>query len=475
MGITFDNLSFKYSENLKPLVDKLGWSVDRRAITVLTGASGCGKSTLLYLAAGLYPENSGIITTGHVLIEGKDPAKLNPPERCRLVGMMFQNPELQFCMDTVRNEILFCLENIAIPQEEMEEKLRFSLDFCGIRDLENRALLSLSGGEKQKAALACVVAISPEWVLLDEPFANIDDMSARSIAAALGKLHKEKGVGILAVDHRLDNWIGIADNVAIMKDGRIIPEEIDVRNANPEKLRDLGIIAPGVHYAPSIPQPTPSDIVLEFHNLKACRGKKEILHGISASFRRGMIYAIIGESGSGKSTLFGALSGIFPYSGKALLDGKDIKHLKRSEAGMIGFITQNPQDQFVGGTVRDEILSSLRKDPEAASKSEEILRAIKLWRYRDISPYLLSQGQQRRLGTAALIVYDCHCLVCDEPTYAQDLMNTMAIMNALCQEARERNIALIFSTHDRQLAADYADEILTLKEGQLYADSESCL
>lgn len=475
MGILFDSLTFTYSDGLKPVIAGLSCCIAREEITVLTGASGCGKSTLLYLAAGLYPENAGKITGGRILIEEHDPASLDPPQRCRLTGMMFQNPELQFCMDTVRNEILFCLENISTPPDEMEDRLHASLSFCGIEDLEERTLLSLSGGEKQKAALACIVAISPEWLLLDEPFANIDDESARSIASSLEKLHREKSTGILAVDHRLDSWLGIADTVITMDEGKIIPERIDARHLDPERLESLGVIVPGRSYSPSIPAPVPGENVLEIRDLTVTRGKTELLHSVSASFRRGMIYAVLGESGAGKSTLFGALSGIFPYKGKVLLDGKDIRHLGHKETGRIGFITQNPQDQFVGGTVRDEILTSLRKNPDADAKSEEILRLIKLWRYRDISPYLLSQGQQRRLGTAALIAYDCHCLVCDEPTYAQDRKNTISIMDSLCREVRERNIAMIFSTHDRQLAADYADEILILEEGKLHAVTESSL
>lgn len=473
--IILDRLRFSYSEGLKPVLDGLSCSFDSSVITVLTGASGCGKSTLLYIAAGLYPENAGSLLEGRVMLEGRDPSELAPPERCRLAGMMFQNPELQFCMDTVRNELLFCMENIAVPKEEMEERLHHALAFCGIEELEQRTLLSLSGGEKQKAALACLVAIDPKWLLLDEPFANIDDDSARAIASAIGRLHREKGVGVLAVDHRLDNWIGIADSICVMEDGKILEERLDASHLETERLESRGIIAPGGSYSPSLEPLEAGETVLELEELTVRRGHQLILNGISASFRRGMIYAIIGESGAGKSTLFGALSGVFPYEGKAILEGRNMKHLRRSDIGRIGFITQNPQDQFVGGTVREEILASLRREAEAESKSEEILRSIKLWRYRDVSPYLLSQGQQRRLGTAALIAYDCHCLVCDEPTYAQDRRNTMAIMDSLCRQARERRIALIFSTHDRQLARDYADMILGIKEGKLYEIPESSL
>ena len=134
----------------------------------------------------------------------------------------------------------------------------------------------------------------------------------------------------------------------------------------------------------------------------------------------------------------------------------------------MGFVTQSAQDQFIGGTVRDEVQAAFRRDPDAEARSEEILRRIGLWKYRDISPYLLSQGQQRRLGVAALMAYPCEVLVCDEPTYAQDRNNTIAIMESLCRQAREKKIALIFSTHDRQLAADYADKIYTLEGGTLH-------
>lgn len=119
-------------------------------------------------------------------------------------------------------------------------------------------------------------------------------------------------------------------------------------------------------------------------------------------------------------------------------------------------------------TVRQEILVSLKKEKNAGSLSESILRSIKLWRYRDVSAYLLSQGQQRRLGVAALLAYRCKVLLCDEPTYAQDWENTVAIMEGLCKQARENNMALIFSTHDRNVAGNYADKVFELRGGYLY-------
>ena len=471
MSIAFEGVSFAYFEDSKDTIHDFSTQFDADRISVLTGVSGCGKSTLLYLAAGLYPHNGGVLRAGRVLVDGQDVSALSPARRCRLVSMMFQNPELQFCMDTVRNELIFCLENLCTPAGQVESEIDRALDFCGVSHLKNRTLVSLSGGEKQKVMLACLVLIRPKWLLLDEPFANIDDASSAAIAAKLRQLHEEQGMGILAVDHRLDHWIGVADDLYFFRSGAIADETMSLRSPDPAALERAGVIAPGVSYEPDLPPAEPGEEVLTLQNFTVRYGERTVLDNVNVAFRRGLIYAVVGESGCGKSTLFNALAGVSRYSGSALLDGVELRRQKKKHLGKIGFVTQSPQDQFIGGTVRQEITASLRENADA--KSEEILRSIHLWRYRDISPYLLSQGQQRRLGVAALMAYDCRVLVCDEPTYAQDRGNTMAIMDELCRAARERRAALIFSTHDRQLAEDYADVVLRLEGGMLHEAAES--
>ena len=467
MSIRIQHLNFSYFEDRKDILSDLSAEFDASEITILTGASGCGKSTLLYLAAGIYPHNAGVLRDGTLEVEGIRPDSLVPKERCALVGMMFQNPELQFCMDTVEHELLFCLENICTPRENMMAQVEEALAFCKIPHLKERTLQSLSGGERQKVMLACLTLLSPKWLLLDEPFANIDDASARMIAKKLKELNRTRGMGILAVDHRLENWLGIADQVRIMENGMLRPEIMDANTLDPELLKRLGVIVPKEAYDPKLPEATAGEVVLELRDLMLRHQGNIIFQNVNAKFRSGCIYAILGESGCGKSSLFGALSGIYTYQGQALLQGTELRRQKKKNLGKIGFVTQNPQDQFVSDTVKEEILVGLKKQEDAEKKTEEILRGIKLWRYRDISPYMLSQGQQRRLGVAALMAYPCKVLVCDEPTYAQDRNNTMAIMDALCRQAREHDVALIFSTHDRQLAKDYADVILEMKGGSL--------
>ncbi len=486
--LKISSLEFTYFEESRNVTDKLSAEFHRSDVTILTGASGCGKSTLLYLIAGIYPQEAGFIRGGEILLNGENPAQIPPQVRCRRAGMMFQNTELQFCMDTVFNEMIFCMENIGIDPREMDDRMDDALNFCGISGLKHRRLQSLSGGEKQKVMLACMTLINPEWMLLDEPFANVDEDSARHIAGKLAALNREHGTGIIAVDHRLDHWIGIADRILVMKNGRI-EREIIAKNGGTGKPEDSrtdalkdgglckadmdfliesGVSLPGRPYSPSLPVRRPGETAVSLRGFSVRIGEKEIVRGIDADFRRGVSYAILGESGCGKSTLFGALSGVYRYSGSARLYNNEFRRLKKKDIGRVGFVTQNPQDQFVGGTVKDEILASLGRCPDAEKLCEQILRGISLWRYRDVSPYMLSQGQQRRLGTAALMAYPCEVLFCDEPTYAQDRINTMAIMDMLCGQTAEKGAALVFSTHDRQLAFEYADVVYEMREGRLY-------
>jgi energy-coupling factor transport system ATP-binding protein len=216
-----------------------------------------------------------------------------------------------------------------------------------------------------------------------------------------------------------------------------------------------------------------------------------VLRGLNADFSQGKSYALLGESGSGKSTLFDVLRGLAPFDGELFYRGSAVRKRELGRPGPIGFVTQNPQDQFVSDTVYDEILTSLKSKAKtntinqkasklitSVQKAEEnqvesILRGIGLWGHRRVSPYMLSQGQQRRLGVAAILACGCEILFCDEPTYAQDWNNTIAIMAALENEMKYRGTTLIFSTHDRKLAADFADEIFELKEGTLLEHDQS--
>lgn len=461
--IRWDNICFSYSETAgRNTLEQVELTVCANRFTVITGPSGCGKSTLLSLAAGIYPANGGFIRSGTVTVDGVDPGSLPPEKRVSLLCMIFQNPDLQFCMDTVEQELIFCMENISLPVEQMDRRLSEALEFCGISHLRTRRLATLSGGEKQKAMLACTVVLQPHWLLLDEPFANIDEESAAELVGKLHRLHRECGIGIVAVDHNpdlwkhaLDEWIELSANGTVCQTGNALPE----RFSQP--------------YQTELPLKKSGGTAISVQNLTLRKGSQPILDGFSACFEAGKIHAILGPSGCGKSTFFHALCGMERYEGSILVNGTELRHIHRKQlVRTMGFVFQNPQDQFVADTAWEEISISLGGKTEEAKR---ILQEISLWRHRNLSPYMLSQGQQRRLGTAALLAYRCRILICDEPTYAQDRANVIAIMEELQHRVVRDGLTLIFSTHDRRLAESYADCIYHIKEGKLIADDQSCL
>lgn len=471
-SIEVQNLQFSYFEDGKNTLDGISASFSKEDITVLLGKSGCGKSTLLYVIAGLYPHNAGILKAGEALVDGQALRNLEPKARCRIAGMMFQNPDLQFCMDTVRNEMIFCLENTGEEPSHFEERMDKALAFCGIEDLKYRSLQTLSGGEKQRVALACVVLQKPSWLLLDEPFANVDDRSAHEILLKLKELHETFHIGILAVDHRPENWSGIADSLQLFEDGQIQPLKDGIPGRDPVFSRSSkDVLSDENGHIKNGDRPVV--LALEDVSVRHEKHQAPYLSHISCAFQKGKSYAVVGESGCGKSTLFGAIEGLYPYGGKILLNGVELRKYRRKSFGQIGFVTQNPQDQFIGGSVKHEVLTALRKVPDAETKCKEILKSIHLWKYRDVSPYMLSQGQQRRLGVAVLMAYPCEVLICDEPTYAQDPENTAVIMNYLLEQVEKHGVTLIFSTHDPAVAKAYADEIYSFRKGTLEAASLS--
>jgi energy-coupling factor transport system ATP-binding protein len=512
-GLSLTNITFSYDgDGDHPVLDGFSLDFPSGGITALTGPSGCGKSTVFYLAAGVYPKYAGVLLSGAVRLGGMDLAAAPPEVRARRVGMMFQNPDLQFCMDTVYNELVFCLENISTPREAIDGAIDAALDFCGIAHLKSRRLDTLSGGEKQKAMLACVVALDPEWLLLDEPFANIDERSAREIAGKLERFVRERGRSVVAIDHKLDVWADVADAVTVLAaGGKVAMERVDPRGGRLEDLPALGVDIPQRPYrgpgaeprhraagvagavkdaangktagdakdaAPdkaangdAANAPDDADILLRLRDVSVRAGRKDILRGIDAEFCASRVHALVGESGIGKSTLLEAICGFRKYGGHIALAGEDVRRIPRSRLyDSIGFVFQNPQDQFVAATVLGEVMTGLKTRgraedrPDPDTEAERILRSAGLWKYRQLSPYMLSQGEQRRLALSAMLSRRRRLLVCDEPTYAQDLRSLLSVMDMLTALAREDGLTLLLTTHDRKLARDYADHIWELDE-----------
>lgn len=479
--LKLQDVVFRYfRDGRRNILDHVSLEI-QEGISVITGASGSGKSTLAAVAAGLYPENGGFLEHGSIFLFGHDLREMNAQQRAVYLSVLFQNPELQFCMDTLRHEMEFCLENICVPPAEMAGRIEAVSERLALKSLLDQPFQTLSGGEKQRAELACLFLIGSRCILMDEPFANIDEEEVRRLMDMISAMRKED-ISFVVIDHRMDYWLPAADEILIMKEGgHILQRGITKENYMDyaDIIRREGLYFPGVSDYPqkriTNTESDPAALVFQHFSIGRHTGKHSrqknsripveedlLLRDACARFPQGKMSAVLGPSGAGKTTMFLAALGVHNYTGEILLGDTDIQKLKRRDLyRQIGIVFQNPANQFVAQKVMDEVLASLAIwHPQMREKeewAEQMLKAYGLERYGRFSPYMLSQGQQRRLAVLSVLAAGQKVLLLDEPTYGQDFSSTMAIMDQLCQKMEKEKLTVVFITHDRHLAFSYAD------------------
>ena len=458
------DLTFRYAEGDEPVFERVSLTVGRGEVVLVMGASGCGKSTLAYCLAGLYPDYAGVLE-GSVEVEGRSISELGPQERSRAVSILFQNPDNQFCMDTVRHEVLFALENVDYPGD-LEARAEELLRGAGLAEYAERPVRELSGGTKQKLALVTALATGARTLVLDEPFANLDPVSCRRLAGELHALN-ERGVTLLVVDHRPGWWLPFADRVVFMeREGSLdersfSPSEVAARR---DEFGERGLFLGSEwlrgYEPPEVPAGAPA--ALRARGLCVGHGGRDVLSGVSLELPRGSVTSILGACGSGKSTLLMALAGAARCRG-------DLRG-----SGRVGLVFQNPRFQFLALSVLEEVMVTLRAarpgspDEELEPEARGLLEEFGLSSRAAASPYELSQGQQRRLALLSMLAASCDVLLLDEPTYAQDERSTRFILDLLMGRV-SCGLAALVATHDVELARAISNQVLLAEDGGVRA------
>ncbi|MCI3194626.1 energy-coupling factor ABC transporter ATP-binding protein [Bacillus sp. HU-1818] len=493
--LSIDRLTFSYEEDEKPIFKDLSFQIQKGERALLLGPSGCGKSSLALCINGLYPEACDATQTGRISLFQKNIEDFQAAEKPSLhIGVVFQDPDQQFCMLTVEDEIAFGLENLQMPKEEMKERIDDVLVKLDLTGLKGQTISALSGGTKQKVALACILAMEPDLIILDEPTSLLDPHSARSFVHIIKELQEEKGFGLLVIEHQLDEWAPWAERTIVLDaSGQKVMdgETPDIFQFRSEELKKIGVAIPHVaamQESLSVPftlskemlftQPFPAfkegknlpltEDVLEVNGLSFSRGQRAIFSDISFSLRAGSLTAVVGPNGTGKSTLLSVLARLYkPKSGEIRLFGKPLHSFSENELRrQMGFVFQNPEHQFVADTVFGELVFGHKHQKDAAEKAHDLLRRFGLDHVLTHHPFALSQGQKRRLSVATMMMHDLKILLLDEPTFGQDAKTAAECME-LIESIQAAGTAVLMITHDMELVSAFADNVLVLHDTKL--------
>lgn len=244
--ISFDNYTYTYIGSEQPALKKINFTIEPGEMVLLAGPSGCGKSTLLRSINGLIPHMYPGETSGSVYVDGARVAKTSIPELAKKVGFVFQNPENQIFMFSVERDVAFGLENLGVPRDKMREQVDWALQLLSIEHLADRPPHELSDGQKQRVALAGVLAMKPRILILDEPTSLLDPSTAMELVEVVKMLNVELGLTVLVVEHRLDLLIKVATRIICMSDGAVLFDGAPRRVLVEKELPLIGIGVPTI-------------------------------------------------------------------------------------------------------------------------------------------------------------------------------------------------------------------------------------
>jgi energy-coupling factor transporter ATP-binding protein EcfA2 len=525
------DVSFAYPGAATAALRHIDLDVAAGEFVLITGVSGCGKSTLALALSGLIPSRVHGELRGQVHFGGRPLSGLPPHEASQLVGMVFQNPNLQLINHTVQSEVAFGPENLALPQPEIARRVTWCLEVTGMAGRRTAATVTLSGGQKQRTAIAATLAMAPRILVLDEPLSDLDPVGAREVLSTLRRLARDEGTGVVIIEHRVDEVAPWADRVVLMDGGRIIldgaprqawsdpgrwaglgvgvPDLVRLAHALPGAFGGAvplsveeavsqagdGWLVPALHQAaqaraasravpggnapiagrtPARPG-GPAAPVLSWEHVSVDFGANRAIDDVTLEVAEGEWVAMIGANGSGKSTLTALPVGLgTPASGQVRFRGKPVRPGRVFEqAAHVALLLQAADEMLFEETVKRELsfgskFRALPPDPVL-----DIQGAIDFFGFaglEEVSPWGLSQGGRQRLALAALLVGAPGVLVLDEPTTGQDAERMRAFLRLLVAIRRRTGLTVLTVTHDIRGLASRARRIVLLGDGKVQLD-----
>ncbi|WP_101847573.1 ABC transporter ATP-binding protein [Zhihengliuella sp. ISTPL4] len=506
-------LTLTHADAVHPSPRDVTFDLHPGEVVLLLGPSGSGKSTLTLALNGLIPHALPASMAGSVEAGGVDTVTAHTATLSTHVAMVFQDPDAQIVTGAVYDEVAFGPENLLLPLHSVRARVEDALRRVGLWERRDDNPDHLSGGGRQRLAIACALAMGSPLIVLDEPTANLDPQGIDDVYAALTDVVAAGDRAILLVEHNLDAAMRFVTRTIVLdREGRVVfdgPAAEIIRAHADElmamgvwlpaatlaalRLRDRGIVLdplpltpealaatlpPGPARASSILPDGPPSVdrqpIIRARDLTVTRRRTEILHGVDVDIAPGSLTAIIGANGAGKTTLIQALAGVVPPpKGRISVDGIDPGTASpRDLAARIGFVFQNPEHQFIAATVFDELAHGLRlrhvPDDEVSARVTEMLERFGLTHKADVHPFLLSGGEKRRLSVGTALIARPSVLALDEPTFGQDRARAAELLDLLAG-LRADGTTVVIVTHDLQLVADHATDTVVLAEGRVRA------
>lgn len=519
--IELNNFSWHHPGRPEPVISGLNLTINPGEKVLLLGTSGAGKSTLLHAIAGVLHDDDGESAGGTITINGQASA-----EARGTAGMMQQDPESSIVMATVGNDVAFGPENLRVPREEIWGRVTEALTAVGLNHLPlDHPSSALSGGQKQRLGLAGILSMHPGAMILDEPTANLDPSGLQEVRDSILTAAEATGATLLVVEHRVSIWAPHMDRIIVLGEGGTITHDgapDTVLTEARQELIDAGVWVP--NYVPRAPQSDSDsehgEALLRAENLSITRAQPTpkqrrarrrtikrlgdtpapaptdlpvLRSGINLTLHAGEHLSVLGPNGAGKSTLALTLAGLLTAPNGTLTATDALRNYDGNHSGnhggerahwdvptwtpaqmlsRIGYVFQEPEYQFIRGTVREELelgprrLAALTRKPldedDLTARTNELATHLRLTHLLDANPFTLSGGEKRRLSVASALATAPKILILDEPTFGQDA-RTWAELVDLIRELLAGGTAIISITHDEDYTAALGGNHITLE------------
>jgi energy-coupling factor transport system ATP-binding protein len=514
-AVALEDVIFTYRSGDRPALAGIRLAQRSGEMVGIMGGSGAGKSSLAKCLNAIIPGFEQGLFQGTVLVCGRGVHGSRVCDMAPAVGMVFQDFESQLFSTNVAHEVAFAMEQVGLAPDQIRARLKPALAAVGLAGFEDRDPTSLSGGEKQRLAIASVLAVEPSIIVLDEPTTDLDPEGRAEVFDLIRKL-RDRGLSLLVIEHETEE-MRECDRIVVLRDAQVAADGTpDQVMQDLDLLARCGIRPPGLNrvlsqlgiraHARDLDEAEalirrslqpPAPLAIDYAQANAGEpgppvdagaplvdisdlthvygGSVRAVDQVSLKIEAGEFVAIIGQNGSGKTTLAKHIVGLLkPNEGRVMLAGRERTGMRPSEAAaLVGYVFQNPDHQIFAATVEDEVAFGPRNFglsvDEVRQRCDRVLRAVGLEAMRGQDPFLLGRGERQRLAVASILVLEPKLLILDEPTTGLDYPQQRRMME-LISELNRAGTAIVIITHTPWLVAEYARRAVLMRQGRKLFD-----